>query len=84
MTKNGLEYDQKNSHGWTWTLELDRKITPTNLNSEHDRNMDEYDQKFINRKNQLTHELLLSEFPHADHYLPSTFAGRPYYYSFNV
>ena len=32
MTENGLEYDQKNSRRQTWTLELDRKITPTNLN----------------------------------------------------
>ena len=32
ITKNGLEYHRKNSHGQTWKLELDRKITPTNLN----------------------------------------------------
>ena len=31
MTKNGLEYDQKNSQRRTWMLELDRKITPTSL-----------------------------------------------------
>ena len=32
MIKNGLEYDLKNSHRQTWTLELDQKITPLNLN----------------------------------------------------
>ena len=32
MTKNGLEYDQKNSHRRTWMLELDRMITTMNLN----------------------------------------------------
>ena len=27
-----LEYDQKRSHRQTWTMELDQKITPTNMN----------------------------------------------------
>ena len=31
-TKNWLEFDQKNSHQQTLTLEHDQKFTPTNLN----------------------------------------------------
>ena len=31
-TKNRLEFDQKNSHQQTLTLEHDQKFTPTNLN----------------------------------------------------
>ena len=32
MTKNQLEFDQKNSQRQTLTLELDRNFTPTNIN----------------------------------------------------
>ena len=49
MTENRLEFDQKNSHRWTLTLELDQNFTPTNINLNLDRNMDQFDQKYTNK-----------------------------------
>ena len=51
MTKNGLEYDKKKIHTdererWNLTKRLHRRT----LTLENDRNMDEYDQKYINKK----------------------------------
>ena len=44
MAKNRLEYDRKKC--WNLTQRLHRRT----LTIEHDRNMDEYDQKCINNK----------------------------------
>ena len=51
MTENGLEYDLKKIHTnehecWNLTERLHRRT----LTVEHDRNMNEFDRKFINKK----------------------------------
>ena len=45
MTKNWLEFDQKNSHRQTLTLELDLISHHQTLTFELDQNMDEFDRK---------------------------------------